>query len=427
MDLFADRVVERQVGACRLLVLPTPVQRVVAWRGGFKSFPDFNAGEDLAQDLAVALLDKGTEARDRFEVAEVLEDRGAQLSFDGDSYRVSVTGRTLREHVGPVMEVMAEQLRQPLFDAQEFLKTRAQVAASLQRALESTGKQASGALARNLYPAAHPNYVPDQREQLAQLEALDIDDVRAFHRKHFGARDLILAVVGDVDPDEVAEHVERTLADWPDHEVPARITADASAHPPERQEVPIPDKQNVDVRLGHALHVRRGDDEYLPLYLANYILGGNFSARLMAVIRDEMGLTYGIGSRLSGVATEYDGHWQIGVTLSRENVERGLEAVRAEVERFVQEGATPDELDEKKTTVTGSFKVGLATTRGLAATLLRNAQRGFPIDYLDRFPRLIESVTLDELHEAVRRHFRPDQLHTALAGDLTADVDAEPA
>jgi predicted Zn-dependent peptidase len=142
----------------------------------------------------------------------------------------------------------------------------------------------------------------------------------------------------------------------------------------------------------------------------------------MATIRDEMGLTYGINTALSGLSTRYEGHWQVGVTLSQENLERGLAATRAEVQRFVDEGATEDELAAKKTTITGSYTVGLATTKRLAQSILTNAERGFAVDYLDRFPALIDALTLEEVNTAVQRHFDPTRFHTAMAGTIPEAV-----
>ena len=133
----------------------------------------------------------------------------------------------------------------------------------------------------------------------------------------------------------------------------------------------------------------------------------------MSTIRDEMGLTYGIHSRLVGITPEYDGHWTVGVTLSQENVEKGIAATLDEVRRFVDEGPTADELESKQATITGSFKVGLATTRQLAAILHRYAVQGFGMDYLERFPREIEAVTLGQIRAALHRRrdalCRPDR------------------
>src|SRR5690606_19313050 len=108
--------------------------------------------------------------------------------------------------------------------------------------------------------------------------------------------------------------------------------------------------------------------------------------------------------------------WVVGVTLSGENVRRGIEATRGEMERFVSEGITPEELSEKQTTINGSFKVGLATTGGLASSLLYNAERGFDVGYLDRFPEYIEALDVTRVNSAIRAHLNTSQLSVAIAG-----------
>ncbi len=415
---FKDRVVEKQVGPCRLFVLPTPVDGVVSWRGSFEMRPDLAAGDALLQEMTVQLLDKGTAAHDRFALARILEDRGAQLNVYSDGLRVDLSGRALRADVPAVMALLAEVLFEPAFPPAEFEKARAQVAAGLQRELEDTGSQADGELARHLYPPAHPNYEALPEARLEQLTRLERADVKRYHADHFGADGFILAVVGDVDPASIADVVGEQFGSWVAQDRSPVHTTEALAPDTGESALSMPDKNNVDVRLGHALRVRRQDDDYLPLYLANYILGGNFSARLMAKIRDEQGLTYGIGSGLTGISTEYDGHWEVDVTLSRDRLEEGVAATRAEVERFVAEGATETELADKKTTVAGGFKVGLATTGRQARTLLMNAERGFDVAYLDRFPDEVEAVTLEATNQALREHFHPEHFHLALAGTL---------
>lgn len=415
---FEARVDERRVGPCRLLVLPAPVDQVVSWRASFDTLPDFAEDEELVQELAVTLLDKGTRTRDRFELARVLEDRGAQLNLSNDGLQVSVSGRALADDVPAVMEILAEMLFEPVFPLEEFQKAKAQVAASLQRDMEDTGSQASGELTRHLYAPSHPNYSPPPRELLAKLQSLSREDIERYHAAHFGANRFIMAVAGDVDPDVIADVVGEHFEEWSAHDAPSRHTTEALPAEAGESTLPMPDKMNVDVRMGHALDVRRQDDDYIPLHLANYVLGGNFSARLMTAVRDEMGLTYGIGSNLSGVSTEHAGHWTINVTLSQDKLEEGLTATQAVVERFVEDGVTEEELQEKKTTVTGSFKVGLATTGRQARLLLVNARRDFDIGYLDRFPEEVEAVTLEEVNRAIEEHFHPDKFFVAQAGTL---------
>ncbi len=423
LQSFAERVTERRVGPCRLLMLPTPVRSVVTWRGSFMTYPRFEDGEDLLQNVVVSLLDKGTKRRDRFAVAELLENKGAEVDFSSDGLYVDLSGRALKEDVPDVLALVAEQLREPLFDKAEFEKARARMAASIRRSMEQTGAQASGSLTRHVYPRAHPNYTPEPRERLHRLDAVSADEVRDFHACHFGSNAFTLVVVGDVDVEATVAAVESHFQGWEEHSAPAAFASSAEPGEGGRSMVRIEDKQNVDVRIGHAVTFRRDDPEYIPAYLANYVLGGNFSARLMQTIRDEMGLTYGIRSGLYGISTQYTGHWQVAVTLSRQSVERGVEETIGEVRRFVDEGVREDELADKKTTVIGAFKVGLATTSGLASSLLKNAERGFDVGYLDRFPDEMEAVTLDEANAVIAKNIHPEQLHVAIAGFLPAGTE----
>ncbi|MFB3133981.1 MAG: M16 family metallopeptidase, partial [Rhodothermales bacterium] len=274
VESLSARVEERVVGPCRVLMLKTPVQAVVSWRGSFLAYPDMAAGERLVQGLAVQLLDKGTRLRDRFALAEALENRGAQLQFTSEALRVVFQGRALRDDVTEVLQIMAEELRQPLFDAAEFDKAKAQYQAALQRSLENTAAQAVAALSRQIYDTAHPNYLPPTRQSVARLDALTVEQVRAYHARHFGARDLLLVFVGDLDPDAIEKAVRDAFGDWPAQETPPAYAITTEPREPGQNRVLMPGKMNLDVRMGHALPVRRQDEDYLPLYLANYVLGG---------------------------------------------------------------------------------------------------------------------------------------------------------
>lgn len=422
---LASRVREHHAGSCRVLTLHAPVQDVVTWRASIVTNPDLAAGDDTVQELAVALLDKGTRHRDQFEIARIAEDRGASLDVNGDGLYVDLKGRSLVDDFADMVTLGAEMMREPAFDPEELEKTRAQMIGDLQRDMDQTDSQAAGALSRRLYGSGHPNYSATPESTIAELEALTVDDVRAYHERHFGATEMTFVAVGDVDHAAIARAVDDAVGDWAPHDAPATYEVDADPEAPGRVEVPMPDKSNVDVRMGHAVPLRRDDDAYLAAYVANYILGGDFSARLMNEVRDERGLTYHIGSTFRGLTTKYSGYWALDVALSHENLEEGIDVSRAVVRRFVEEGVTEDELEGKKTTLTGSFQVGLDTTRKLANTLLINAERGFDVGYLDRFPDLVNALTLDEVNATIRRVFRPDDLHVALAGtrpEVAVDV-----
>jgi len=421
---LASQIHDRTAGPGRLLTLRTSVDDVVSFRGSFVTNPDFAAGDALRQQLTVSLLDKGTTHRDRFELARVLEACGAKLDLSSDGLFVEASGRALVEDLPRVMDVLAEMLRAPAFDPEEFRKARAQVAADVQRRMEKTSAQASMALSQRLFPDGHPNFTPAPETVLEWLQALTVQDVRDYHDAHFGATEWTLAVVGDLRHEEVAAVVDEAFSGWAPHDAPAVHDTEARASEVGRTAIPMPDKSNVDVRLGHAVPLRRDHPDHSALYVGNYILGGNFSARLMSIIRDEMGLTYSIRSSLSGVSTRYDGSWQTSITLSHDSVDEGIAATKDVIRDFVAKGATEDELDAKKTTISGSYTVGLATTERLAQSILTNAERGFALSYLDEFPEEIRALTLEEVNAAIQEYLDPGAIQEALAGTRSRPVEA---
>ncbi|WP_412068162.1 M16 family metallopeptidase [Rubrivirga sp. IMCC43871] len=391
---------------------------MVSFRGSFEAAPDLADADDVVQSLLANLLDKGTESRDRFAIAEALEGRGAQVSFYADGLRLGFAGRALRDDLDFVIGLVAEQLMRPALDPDEVEKAKVRAVAGVRRSRESTGAQASGALSRLIYGPAHPNHVLDPDAEIARVDAVTPDDLRAYHGTHVGSEGLTVAVVGDVDPAAVSAALAAAFADLAPHGRQPVFAAEAGADAPGRVVVEMADRRNLDVRLGHAVDLRRDAEDFLAAYAGVFALGGNFSGRLMQTVRDEQGLTYGIGAGLGAPSVRYDGHVSINVTLSQENLDRGIAATRAEVEAFVAEGVAPDVLAAVQTTLAGRHVVGLATTAGVAARLLVNAERGFDVGYLDRYSALVGALTADAVTAAVRQHIRPAGFHESVAGTL---------
>ncbi len=415
---LATRTVESEAGPARLFVLPTATRDVVSFRGSFRTAPDLSTSDDLALGIVSDVLDKGTTRRDRHAFADALDGRGARLGFYSDSLRVGFAGRALRDDLPDVLALAAEALREPLLDSDEIQKAIDRSGAAVRRSRDSTGQQAGGALARRLLPQDHPNYIYTPDEEEDRTAALTPGIVRDAWSRHIGSDGFLMTVVGDADPGGVAATIAECFGGWASHGRAARFAASADPQPPGRTDVPIADRQSLDVRMGHAVDLRRDSPDFLAAYAAVYALGGNFSSHLMQTIRDEQGLTYGIGAALGGIDIVHDGGFGVSVSLSGENLERGIEAVRAEVERFVTSGVSPDALARVQTTLTGLHVVAMATTGGLAARLLVNAERGFDVGYLDQYPGLLRSLSAADVTAALRRHVRPGDLHTVVAGTL---------
>ena len=177
------------------------------------------------------------------------------------------------------------------------------------------------------------------------------------------------------------------------------------------------DKTSVSVFIGQASGLRYSDSDALALRVGAAVLGSGFTGRLMHVVRDQEGLTYGIYAAVDN-DTYTDGDWRVGASFAPELLDKGVASTRREVERWWREGITQEELTARKRDLIGSYKVSLATTDGLARALLRAVQRGKPLSWLDDYPRAVDALTVEQVNAAIRRQLKPDNMVLIEAGTL---------
>jgi predicted Zn-dependent peptidase len=226
-----------------------------------------------------------------------------------------------------------------------------------------------------------------------------------------------MAVVGDVEPVRVRDLAQAHLAGRPILEIPSRAYLHAAAETGGRAHVPVSDRKNLDVRIGHALGLDRSHPDFDALSVAVFVLGGNFSSRLMSTVRDQDGLTYGVGSGLQGFDRGVSGAWITRISLSQENLDRGLRRTHEEIDRFVSEGITPDELDEVVQTMAGSWLVHLGTTGGMAGRIRRHMELGMPASELDEWSERLRQLNAGDVNRIIREWLDPDALWTCSAGE----------
>ncbi len=220
-------------------------------------------------------------------------------------------------------------------------------------------------------------------------------------RHRLGRNGLVLAVAGDIRPEMVKDAAEKAFS-----KLPGRGSASVTKRMNKKTAtsietfIPIPDKANIDVLLGAALPFRKLDPLYHPAALCTDMLGGGFASHLMQTIRERDGLTYGIYAGLRGFEDGADGYLRVWATFSPEMFAKSVEALRREMRHFFAHGMTETALERKKEEITGSYLVGLSTTRGLARSLHQLTIDGRDLSYLAEYPDLIRNIPLAEVRAA---------------------------
>jgi zinc protease len=412
---FAQRVVREKVAGLDLLVCKTGVKDVVNLHGSLPAGEAASPNRALAH-LVTGMLDRGTKKRDQFAIAALLEKVGATISFSTGTETIEFQAKCLARDLPLVVEILAEELRQPAFAPTEFAKLKPQLASEVKQMLEDTDTQAAIAFSQAVFPSGHPSRRSSVPELLSAIEKTKVTDLAAFHKANYGPAGLRLAAAGDLDPAAVKSLVEKHFGGWTGGKTIAPENPPTPARALEKIVV-IPDKTSVSVLLGQPSGVKAGDEDWLALDLANTILGRSFTSRLMGNIRDREGLTYGIGSR-HGFDTFRGGAWYIRATFAPALLERGLASTRRELDSWYKEGVTADELSYRKSAVAGQFAVSLETSEGLAEQLLRCSERGFDVKWLDEFPTKIRALTLEQVNASIKKHLNPESMVIIKAGTL---------
>jgi zinc protease len=138
----------------------------------------------------------------------------------------------------------------------------------------------------------------------------------------------------------------------------------------------------------------------------NYILGGGgFASRLMEEIREKRGLAYSVKSFFD--PGRYPGSFQIVLQTKNESAREAIGLARQQVERMRKQMVTEKELEGAKKYLIGSFPLRLGTQKKLASFITSAEYYGLGLDYSDRYPSLIRSVTREDVLRVARNYLHP--------------------
>ncbi len=419
---ISDNIKSKKVNGIKVLTAKTGVKDVITFRGSLAAGDFFSIDDNsMIADLTGNMLDKGTTKYDKFALAEKLENLGAELSFSVGTYSLGFSGKCLSKDIVKVVGLLAEQLRNPVFNEEEFEKLKLQRKGSIKQMLENTNIRAAETVDSLLFPEGHPNHGASAYRMLKDLETVTLDDVKKFYEKYYGPKSMIFVLVGDLDHDNIDNVVKKAFNGWTGGVEYPQIKKAEQVTTGKTVIVKMNEKTSATLQIAQTTGLKRTDKDYMALSIGNSIFGmGGFSARLMSIIRDDEGLTYGIYSTLSG-DTFSDGIFAISGTFSPKLLAKGYNSTMREFKRWVNEGVTAEELKAAKTRAIGSYKVGLSTTGGMATRLLSITQRGYEPSYMDEYPDLINAVTLDEVNNAIKKYIHPDKAITVVAGTVTED------
>lgn len=376
------------------------------WRGGSASEPD-----DVAAATAIMadMLTEGAGALDANAYKERLEELNMSLSFAASWDGLGMSLTTLTDNRDAAFEMARLALHEPRFDAAPLERIKRQLFVNLRTRETSPGFIANLALDQALYPD-HVYARRTSRESVGAVSRAVLIERRAALLNRATLR---VTIVGDIDAETAGRALDLLFGALP-----------AGAAPPEPPDVslraptalivrPLPQPQSL--ILFAAPGIQDEDPDWIPLAVANYILGGGgFSSRLMAEVREERGLVYGIG--LGPSVREHSALLYGSAQSENRDVREALEVTRAEIARLYRDGATQREVNDAITYLTGSFALDLDSNVKIANMVHAYHVAGLSADYVNQRNDLIRAVTLSDVNRVIRRLFNPDAFTFVVVG-----------
>ncbi len=361
------------------------------------------------------MLSRGQAGRSFEAFNELTDGLGASLSVDAGRLFVDLGIRCLREDLPTLLDLATDVLRRPDFPADEIERVRQELLAAIRESEQSTSAVADLAMRQVLYPEGHP-YARRQIGDAETIARITRDDLIAFHAGHYGSATMTVAVVGGVESlDAVGTMLTDRFSGWntgvTSPALPARPVAPAVT---QRVDRTVAGKSQTDLLMATPT-IERSHPDYYALETATVILGQlGLSGRLGAEVRDRRGLAYGVGSSIS--AGRESGLFVARAGVSPKDVDQAVTAIAGETRRLQTVAVDVEELEDAQSYLTGVLPIALERSAGVASTLLSIEYYGLGLDYLDRYPGIINGLTRDDLLRAALTHLDADRLVVATAG-----------
>jgi zinc protease len=387
----------------------------LAVRSGSASLPAEDAG--LADALAELLTD-GTARRSSRAVADAADEYGGSISAAAGPDDIVLESYCLSERAEQMFGLMAEVALTPSFPESEVALRRKNMQEELNVERSEPDFLAGVAFHKKLF-GAHPYAVTAPTD--ASISRISRARVVKAHRRLFTPRSALLVLVGDIGLAPAKALVRRSFGGWRGPPGPAAPAAATSRLRARRvYVVDRPGSVQASLFLGN-LAIREDHPDYFNFLLANQILGGSFSSRLVSDIRESKGYTYRISSRIETFLTA--GVFRVRTPVRNEVVRPALEAVFTHLDRIRRKQVSPEELSQAKNYLAGSFARGLETQEGLASALLHLKLRRLPEDYLDAFVPKVQAVGAVDVLRAAETFIRPEEMVVVAVGDAAKIKD----
>jgi zinc protease len=375
-------------------------------------------GQRAVAELTALLMNRGTKKLGYKDFRSTLERLRAQLSVGGQGQGVSASLSVQRPQLAEALALLTDVLREPALDAKEFDALKNEYLAGLEQAKDEPQSLGSTELQRALSPASkdHPRYVPTFPERIADVKAVTLEQVRAFHARFYGASNGAVAVVGDFDAGEVEKALTQSFGAWAAKEPYALIADPALPQEARSIDIKTPDKANAWMGSGTTVKLNDASPDAPALRLGTFILGGGSSGRLFFSLREKKGLTYGAYARLDLPVETERAAFSTSIIYAPQNVEAVSAGLDAELTGWAT--IAPEQLERTRSEFLNQRAQSRANDDELASQLASQSRFGRTMAWEQAQDDAYRRLTPAQVSSVVKQYLDVSKLVRVRAGDF---------
>jgi len=384
----------------------------------FQLLIDSGAGKDPSGEEGLSYLTArglllGTSNHTVTAIHEELDFMGASLNSSSGRDYATLSLRVLKKDMDKGLDLFMEALTQPSFPEEEIRREVEKIQAAIQSAEDQPEEVAEREFNQTLFltgPYSHP--VEGTKESLPRLTR---EAVLQFYRSYYHPNNALLTLVGDITANEVRTKLLPRLEKWPRGQVIEKPFKTTFTIGPKTVKIDRGITQ-ANIILGHA-GVSRDNPDYYALTVMNYILGsGGFASRLVEEVRNKRGLAYSVASYFD--AGKYPGSFQIVLQTKNSSAREAISLSLQQMERIRKEMVSEKELEGAKKYLVGSFPLRLNTQGKLTGFLTQVEYFGLGLDYPEKYPSLIQSVTREDVLRVAKKYLDPEKYILVIVANL---------
>ena len=384
-------------------------------------------GKDTAASLAGSMLMRGTAKRSRQEINDEFIRLKVAGGVNGGALSVGGSATTVRENLAEAIRLTAEIMREPSFPAEEFELLREQNLAGIEGQRSEPQPRANNALNRHVssnYDKDHVFYTPTFDEQIGRYKTVTVEQAKDFWASFYGAEGGTISIVGDFDPDEIVPVLEEAFGDWEAKEAYARVDRPYAEVPAATVDIETPDKSNAVMFAFQRIQMRDDHPDYPAMVIGNYMLGGGFlNSRLATRIRQQEGLSYGVGSQFGANSLDEIGTFSGYAIFAPENGDKVVAAFKEEVAKVLEEGFTAEEVDAAKRGWLDAAQRQRSSDGTVASILSSNLFLDRDMSFIAKREAAVAALTAEDINAAFKRHIDLDKMSIFRGGDFANKLE----